>query len=119
MNKFLMQRYNLIEKAKKAEIIGIIMGTLSVKGQCGSSEEGKSNNLPSDILKKVIDNAGKGSGDSSISNKKYYEILIGKLNEPKIQNFTSVDLFVIVACRENSLYYERQFGKPVITPYEL
>lgn len=36
-----------------------------------------------------------------------------------MQNFTSIDLFVVVACRENSLYYSRQFGKPVITPYEL
>jgi len=37
-NKFLMQRYNLIEQAKEANIIGIIMGTLSVKG---SAEKGK------------------------------------------------------------------------------
>lgn len=30
-SKFLNQRYNLIEKAKEAKIIGIIMGTFSVK----------------------------------------------------------------------------------------
>ncbi|CAI2363958.1 unnamed protein product [Moneuplotes crassus] len=119
MGKFLMQRYNLIEQAKEAQIIGIIMGTLSVKGQeTGSTSiDLQGQNLPSDIIKKIIDNTGRGG--SSVSHKKYYEILIGKLNEPKIQNFTSVDLFVIVACRENSLYYSKQFGKPVITPYEL
>lgn len=93
MGKFLMQRYNLIEEAKQAEIIGIIMGTLSVKGQ--NQEEEKQQNLPSDVIKKIIDNTGRGG--SEVSHKKYYEILIGKLNEPKIQNFTSVDLFVVVA----------------------
>lgn len=28
-NRFLMQRYSLIEQVKAAEIIGIVMGTLS------------------------------------------------------------------------------------------
>lgn len=118
-----MQRYSLIEKAKQAKIIGIIMGTLSVKGSDSTSEEAKASealsqeasqanqtsNSPSEMLKTLIKSA----------DKKYYELLIGKLNEPKIQNFTSIDLFVIVACRENSLFYAKQFGKPVITPYEL
>ena len=119
MSKFLMQRYNLIEQAREAKIIGIIMGTLSIKDNTTENAEDRvnKNNLSSDIIKKVIDNAGKG--DSSVCEKKYYEILIGKLNEPKIQNFTSIDLFVIVACRENSIYYSKQLGKPVITPYEL
>ena len=115
-NKFLMQRYNLIEQVKEAKIIGIIMGTLSVglSVPSQSTEEIiKSNqdfkNSPINILKRVISKA----------NKKYYEILIGKLNEPKIQNFTSIDMFVVVAWRENSIYYAQQFGKPIITPYEL
>lgn len=65
----------------------------------------------------------------SKSGKKYYELLIGKLNEPKIQNFVSIgndkppllciDLFVVIAWRENSIYYTTQFGKPVVTPYEV
>lgn len=38
-------------------------------------------------LKQVIDKA----------DKKVYEVVIGKLNEPKILNFTSVDLFVVLA----------------------
>jgi hypothetical protein len=100
-NKFLMQRYNLIEEAKNAEIIGIVMGTLSLSGETKAR--------PDLLLKHLISSSG----------KKAYELLIGKLNEPKIMNFTTIDLFVVVACRENSIYYSRQFGKPILTPYEL
>ena len=33
----------------------------------------------------------------------YYTIAVGKLNAPKMANFMEVDVFVLVACPENSL----------------
>ena len=44
-------------------------------------------------LKQMIRNAG----------KKYYLFSVGKLNVAKLANFPEIDLFVLVACPENSL----------------
>jgi len=35
--------------------------------------------------------------------KKYYTIAVGKLNVAKMANFMEIDIFVLVACPENSL----------------
>lgn len=40
-------------------------------------------------LKKVLTSSG----------KKCYEVLVGKLNEPKLKNLAVVDMYVIVGCR--------------------
>ena len=89
-SKFLMQRYNLMEQAKEAKIIGIIMGTLSVS----STKE----TLPGDLSSNKLTSSISILKDAICkANKKYYEILIGKLNEPKIQNFTCIDMYVVVA----------------------
>lgn len=51
--------------------------------------------------------------------KKPYEILVGKLNEPKLRNLTIVDLYVLVSCRETSLIDSREFMATVVTPHEV
>ena len=38
---------------------------------------------------------------------------------PKIANFLEIDIFVLVACPENSLLESQEFFKPVVTPYEM
>ena len=38
---------------------------------------------------------------------------------PKMANFLEIDLFVLVACSENSLVDSQEFFKPVVTPYEM
>jgi diphthamide biosynthesis protein 2 len=45
--------------------------------------------------------------------------VVGKLNVPKLANFQEIDIFVIVACPENSLVDSKEFFKPIITPFEL
>lgn len=65
-----MQRYNNVEKVRNAEIIGILIGTVAVDNYMNII-----NNLKMSIAK---------------SGKKYYEVLIGKLNEPKLKNFQIV-----------------------------
>jgi diphthamide biosynthesis protein 2 len=59
-------------------------------------------------LKKVIAGAG----------KKCYEVLVGKLNEPKLRNLQSIDVYVFVGCRETSLIDSKKFMMPVVTPHE-
>ena len=49
----------------------------------------------------------------------YYTVAVGKLNVPKMVNFLEIDVYVLVACPENSLIESREFFKPVITPFEL
>ena len=49
----------------------------------------------------------------------YYTVAIGKLNVPKMANFLEIDVYVLVACPENSLIDSRDFYKPVITPFEM
>ena len=44
---------------------------------------------------------------------------MGKLNPTKLANFLEIDVFVLVACPENSLLDTRDFLRPVVTPWEM
>ncbi len=98
-NKELMRRYYLIEKARDSNIFGILIGTMSVCDYVQAVDH------VSGLLKKV--------------NKRFYSFLIGKLNCPKLNNFMEVDMYVLVACNENSLINSKELNKPIITIYEL
>ncbi|KAJ4925469.1 hypothetical protein JOQ06_018199 [Pogonophryne albipinna] len=60
-------------------------------------------------LKEAIHGAG----------KKSYLFAMGKLNVPKLANFLEIDIFVLIACPENSLLDSSEFYKPVVTPFEM
>jgi diphthamide biosynthesis protein 2 len=99
VNRQLMKRYRLVSTAKDSSVFGILVGTLGV----GSF-------LPMiDHLKQLIRSKG----------QKYYTFVMGKLNVAKLANFMEIDVFILVACPENSLIDSKDFYKPVITPYEL
>lgn len=51
--------------------------------------------------------------------RRYYSFLVGKLNCPKLNNFMEVDMYVLVACNENSLINSKELNKPIVTIYEL
>ena len=99
VTKKLMKRYFMVEKTKDADRIGILVGTL------GASRYGA-------IIDKIRETI-------AISGKKCYTFLVGKPNVPKLANFPEIDVFVLVACPENSLLSSRDFLKPIITPFEL
>lgn len=99
ISKELMKRFYLIEKAKDAQRIGILVGTLGVSR-----------------YRDIIDRVHKSVKSSG---KKVYTFLVGKPNVPKLANFPEIDLFVLVACPENSVVDSKDFMQPVITPYEL
>eukprot|EP01134_Creolimax_fragrantissima_P003261 CFRG3261T1 len=99
VNKSLMRRYFLVEKCKQAMTVGILVGTLGIAHQ-------------HDLLthmKAILKAAG----------KKYYTVVIGKVNGPKIANFLEVDAYVLVACPENSMIDSKEFSVPIITPFEM
>jgi diphthamide biosynthesis protein 2 len=98
-NKELMKRYYLIEKARDSRIFGILVGTMSVANYKEAIDH------VSSLLKKA--------------SRRYYSFLIGKLNCPKLNNFMEIDMYVLVACNENSLINSKELNKPIITIYEL
>lgn len=99
VNRALMKRFYLIEKARDARVVGILVGTLGVSDYLSALSH----------LKSIIHQAG----------KKSYMLSMGKLNPAKLANFPEVDIFVLVACPENSLLDSSEFYRPIITPDEM
>ncbi|KAL4254186.1 2-(3-amino-3-carboxypropyl)histidine synthase subunit 2 [Abortiporus biennis] len=98
-NKLLMRRYAAVQKARDADVFGILVGTLGVASYLPLITHLRA------ILKKV--------------HKKSYTISVGKLNPAKLANFLEIECFVIVACPENSVIEAKEFLRPIVTPYEL
>jgi len=99
LSKIIMRRYFLVEKAKDADRIGLLVGTLGTANYGDILER----------LRKIIRHAG----------KKVYTFLVGKPNVAKLANFPEIDVFVLVACPETSFLDSKEFLQPIITPYEL
>ncbi|XP_069554084.1 2-(3-amino-3-carboxypropyl)histidine synthase subunit 2 [Brachyistius frenatus] len=99
INRALMKRYYAIERAKDANVVGILVGTLGVADYLTIIQQ----------LKETVRRAG----------KKSYMFAMGKLNVPKLANFLEIDIFVLIACPENSLLDSSEFYKPVVTPFEM
>lgn len=78
-----MRRYAAVEKAKDADVIGIVVGTLGVSSYLPLISQ----------LRKLI----------AARHKKAYTLAVGKLNPAKLANFLEIECFVLVACPENSL----------------
>lgn len=98
LSTFLFARYYLVERAKNAAIVGIVVGTLSSAGF-------------RDVIKRlrhVIAAAG----------KKSYTFVMGKPNPAKLANFPECEVFVLVACPQTALLDSKEYLSPVITPFE-
>ncbi|KIL58577.1 hypothetical protein M378DRAFT_170393 [Amanita muscaria Koide BX008] len=98
-NKLLMRRYVMVQKARDADVFGILVGTLGVASY-----------LP--LIKHL-------RAFLAQKQKKSYTICVGKLNPAKLANFLEIECFVLVACPENSLMDAKDFFRPIVTPYEL
>ncbi|CAA3026129.1 diphthamide biosynthesis 2 [Olea europaea subsp. europaea] len=96
--KILNRRYYLVEKAKDANIIGILVGTLGVAGYLNMIHR----------MKEMITQAG----------KKAYTFVMGRPNPAKLANFPECDVFVFVSCAQTALFDSKEFLAPVITPFE-
>ncbi|KAH9994336.1 putative diphthamide synthesis protein-domain-containing protein [Russula compacta] len=98
-NKLLMRRYALVQKARDADVFGILVGTLGVASYLPLIAH----------LRQVLTRA----------HKKAYTISVGKLNPAKLANFAEIECFILVACPENSLVDAKDFFRPIVTPFEL
>lgn len=99
VNRALMRRLYLVERARDARVVGILVGTLGVAGYLDVLQH----------LRQLVRRAGKRS----------YTLCVGKPNPAKLANFLEVDIFVLVACAQNSLLDSSDYYRPIVTPYEL
>jgi diphthamide biosynthesis protein 2 len=123
LHRQLNRRFYLTQKARDANVYGILVGTLSQRH-----------------FRSVVSSLRNAIQDKG---KSCYTFAVGKINEAKLANFGEIDCFVLVACGacfccrvnisfttltfrffsllgENSLLdNERDLHVPVITPLEL
>ncbi|KAI9292716.1 diphthamide biosynthesis protein, partial [Neoconidiobolus thromboides FSU 785] len=99
VNRQLMRRYVQVQKAKDSTTFGICVGTLGIENSMEMIEK--------------VENLIKSKGGKS------YTFVMGKLNVAKLANFMEIDIFILIACPENSLIDSKEFFKPIVTPFEL
>ncbi|CAH8619988.1 unnamed protein product [Schistosoma rodhaini] len=99
LNRLLKRRSYLIEKAKDAQYIGILVCTLSIKHYQHII----------DRLKSLLHYAKR----SCIT------LIVGRLNPEKLANLPELQLLILIACPETSLLDSNDFHIPVITPFEM
>lgn len=99
VNRALRRRLYLVERARDARAVGILVGTLGVAGYREALRH----------LRDTLRRAGKRS----------YTLAVGKPSPTKLANFPELDVFVLVACAQNSLLDSHGFYRPVVTPFEL
>lgn len=98
VNRLLVKRLALVEKAKEANIIGILCGSLNISRSSEAIER----------IEKMTKTLG----------KKSYQFVIGKLNVQKLGNFPEIDVFVYVACPFSTLIDQKEFFSPLLSPFE-
>lgn len=98
-SRLVKRRYYLVERARDASFVGILVGTLGVAGFLEIIEQ----------LKRALARAG----------KRWQVFVVGKPNPAKLANFPEIDVFVLVACPENSLLESAEFYQPIVTPFEM
>ncbi|KAL6185506.1 hypothetical protein ACLB2K_041639 [Fragaria x ananassa] len=96
--RILKRRYYLMEKAKDANIVAILVGTLGVAGYLNMIHQ----------MKELITTAG----------KKVYTLVMGRPNPAKLANFPECDIFIYVSCAQTALLDSKEYLAPVITPFE-
>lgn len=91
-------RYYLVEKAKGASIIGLLVGTLGAAGYLLALQQ----------VRHLAEAAG----------KKTYTFLMGKPNPAKLANFPEVEVFVMLADPQGLILDSKEYLAPIITPFE-
>ncbi|CAM6093351.1 unnamed protein product [Calypogeia fissa] len=97
-SQLLRRRYYLVERAKDANLVGIVVGTLGVAGYGETIQR----------IRSMVEAAG----------KKAYMLVMGKPNPSKLANFPECEVFVLVACPQTAILDSKDYLAPVITPFE-
>ena len=99
-SKLLYRRFNLIEKAKECSTFGILIGSLSIPNL----------NRMIDLIKSLLQS----------QERKVYTLLLGKITEEKLANFTEyIDAFVLIGCPFNQGYNSKAIDKPIMNPLDI
>ncbi|KAL4422925.1 hypothetical protein ABPG75_009122 [Micractinium tetrahymenae] len=98
ISRALRRRYFLVQKARDACIVGILVGTLGAAGY-GAAVAG---------LRAAAAAAG----------KKSYTLLMGKPSPAKLANFPEIEVFVLVADPQGQILDSKEYLAPIITPHE-
>ncbi|GAW82940.1 diphthamide synthesis protein [Plasmodium gonderi] len=98
-DKLLLRRYNLIEKCKLVDTFGILVANVNLK----KNKE----------IKNLINYMLKSKG------KKCYTIATNKLNSAKLENFSDIQMYILITCPEKSFLELSDFSKKIINPCEL
>lgn len=93
------KRSYLIEKIRDSHTFGLVVASLNISKYMNIVKYLKF------ILKKL--------------KKKSYLFFIEKIEPTKLANFQEVDIFVSIACPENSIHNSKDFFKPVVTPFDV
>ncbi|PNW80058.1 hypothetical protein CHLRE_08g376150v5 [Chlamydomonas reinhardtii] len=96
--RLLKRRNFLVEKARAASIVGILVSTLATGGFLDVIS----------ALRRLC----------AAADKKSYTFLIGKPNPAKLGNFPEVDVFVMVADAQGLILDSRDYLAPLVTPWE-
>ena len=96
--RLLGRRYAAVERARGARIVGLVAGTLGVRGFAAAL----------DRLRVLVREGG----------RKSYTLLVGKPSPAKLGNFPECDAFVLVGCPGSALLDARQFDRPLLTSFE-
>eukprot|EP00127_Corallochytrium_limacisporum_P003401 Clim_evm29s149 gene=Clim_evmTU29s149 len=97
--RLLMKRYYMVQRAREAHLVGVLVGTLSAARYKDALQ----------YVKQEVKSTG----------RKCYTFVVGKLNIAKLANFAEIDIFVVVACPESTLMDSQDFFKPIVTPFEM
>lgn len=94
----LRRRRFVMQRALEADIVGIVACVLGARG-CRAEVE---------RLRRRIANTG----------RKTYVLSVGRPTPAKLANYAEVGAFVLVACPQTALLDDREYLRPVLTPYE-
>jgi diphthamide biosynthesis enzyme Dph1/Dph2-like protein len=100
INNVFYKRFNLVQKAKESDVLGLIVGSLSLDGLNDILED----------LKRTLKSC----------NKKFYTFLLGKITLEKLSNFVEyIDCFVLIACPFSAFYDFKTLMKPLVSPMDI
>lgn len=98
-NRLLRKRLFLVEKLRDANVIGLVVGTLEIKGYKEAIQR----------VRELCKTAA----------KKLYVFSIGKLNEAKLSNFSAdIDAFIMLSCPFGIVLDSTEFYKPIVSMFE-
>lgn len=98
---FFTKRRMMIERGKKEKAIGVLCGTASAEGIAEQLR---------DVVRCV-----------KLSKKTPYTLVVGKINQEKLLNFSNLTVFILLGCPINTMEVSKRFSNVmcnIITPQE-